>query len=333
MRVLLLGGTIFLGPHLIDAARARGHEVWLFHRGLHALDAHPDVPRLTGDRQTGDLEALRHGEWDVVIDTCAYVPRVVREALDALGDRAPYVQLVSSISVYDLPMPPGADEDATLATLPDGVDPQAEVIDGRTYGPLKALCEEALLARGATRGAVIRPGLIVGPLDPTDRFTYWPWRVAAGGQVLAPEGPDAPVQIIDARDLAAWMIRLAEARTCGVFNATSPDGMWTMGDVLQTCREVTGSDATWAWRDLDALERLGVRPWVDLPAWAPDAGESAGMSRVSVQRALDAGLTLRPLADTVRDTLEWFGALEPPRTPRAGLSAEREARALSDQPC
>lgn len=332
MRVLLLGGTIFLGPHLIDAALARGHEVCLFHRGLHPLDAHPALPRLKGDRLASDLSALREGSWDVVIDTCAYVPRVVREALDALGDRAPYVQLVSSISVYDLPMAPGADEDTPRAALPEGTSPDAEVVDGRTYGPLKALCEDALLARGADRGAVIRPGLIVGPLDPTDRFTYWPWRVAQGGQVLAPEGPDAPVQIIDARDLAAWMIRLAEARTCGVFNATSPDGMWTMGDVLQTCREVSGSAASWAWRDLDALARMGVRPWVDLPAWAPDAGESAGMSRVSVQRALDAGLTLRPLADTVRDTLAWFDALDPARTPRAGLSLDREAQALADHP-
>jgi 2'-hydroxyisoflavone reductase len=252
----------------------------------------------------------------------------VKKAAAVLGPNIGHYIYVSSISVYPDMSKPGTDETAPVATIDE---PTTEKIDGRTYGALKALSEKAAEAAMPGKVAVVRPGLIVGPEDPTDRFTYWPVRVARGGEVLAPGSPDDPIQLIDVRDLGEFLVRLIDDRTTGVFNALGPDRTLTMGRTLEACKQVARSDATFTWVDADFLEKQDVHAWSDMPAWVPNAGETAGFAKVSNARAIKAGLTFRPIADTAKATLDWFRSLPDDRRTkmRAGLPHEREAKVLA----
>jgi 2'-hydroxyisoflavone reductase len=320
MRVLILGGTVFLGRHLVEAALARGHQVTLFNRGQHNPDLFPEVEKLRGDRD-GGLDTLRGRRWDVAVDTWGYVPRLVRDAAALLADAVDHYTFISSISVFRDFDVPQMDESAPVATLDD---PTVEDVTGDTYGALKALCEQAAEAAMPGRVLVVRPGLIVGPHDPTDRFTYWPARVVVGGEVLAPGRPDRPVQFVDVRDLAEWTVRLIEARATGIYNATGPDYSLGMGPFLETSIATSGADARLTWVSEEYLLGAGVAPWSDLPLWLPEEG----FASVNCGKAIAAGLTFRPLAQTIRDTLAWDAARPHDDPPRAGISREREAELL-----
>jgi 2'-hydroxyisoflavone reductase len=305
MRMLVLGGTKFLGRHVVEQALARGHEVTLFNRGQTLPDLFPGTEKLRGDRE-GDLSALEGRTWDAVVDTSGYVPGTVARTLEALGDVSHYT-FVSTISVYaDMSTPPT--ESSSLA-------------QDEEYGGLKARCEEVVRERFPD-AFVPRPGLIVGPWDPTGRFTYWPERLAAGGRVLAPAPPDAPAQVIDARDLAAWIVRAAEEGLGGTFNAV--DRPTTRAALIDACRT---SDVELVWVDGDFLAEQGVGEWMELPLWL-HSPEYRGMLAVDPSPAFEAGLETRPLVETARDTLAWVRAGDGPDEPPAGLGRDRERELL-----
>jgi 2'-hydroxyisoflavone reductase len=324
MKLLILGGTVFLGRYLVEAAQARGHEVTLFNRGKHNPDLFPDVEKLRGDRD-GDLEALRGRKWDAVIDTCGYVPRVVKQSAELLADAVDRYTFISSISAFSDFSKPDMDERGPVGVLED---PTVEQVTGESYGPLKVLCEQAVEQALPGRTLNIRPGLIVGPHDPSDRFTYWPCRMARGGEVLAPGRPEQLVQVIDVRDLAEWNIRMVEAKQTGLYNATGPDYPLTMGQTLEACRAGTGSDAQLTWIGQEFLLAAEVQPWMGLPLWIPEEDDSAGFSAVNCNKAFAAGLTFRPLVDTVRETLAWAETLPADREWRAGITPEKEQEIL-----
>ena len=326
MRILIIGGTRFLGRHLVDSALARGHEVTLFNRGMTNPDLFPQVETILGDREK-DLAELSGREWDAVIDTCGYVPRIVRLSASGLEGSVDRYVFISSISVYASFSKIGIDESDLVGKMEDET---VEEITGETYGPLKVLCEKAVQDTFGGEGAlIVRPGLIVGPNDPTDRFTYWPVRVSRGGDVLAPDSPEAPVQIIDVRDLSDFIIKLIEEKASGVYNATGPDYELTLGAMLETCKQVSNSDANFKWASVEFLSRHEVAPWSDMPVWIPNTEEDAGFSRVDISKAIKAGLTFRLLEDTVRDTLEWAETRPSDREWKAGLSAEKEEKVLA----
>ena len=318
MELLILGGTRFLGRHLVEAALGRCHRVTLFNRGLSGPGLFPDVERLVGDRD-GDLSALQGRRWAAAIDPCGYVPRLVRASASRLADAVDHYAFVSSISVYSEPIAPGAGEGAPVQELPD---PLVEEVTGEPYGGLKVLCERA--AEGAMPGRVlnVRPGLIVGPHDPTDRFTYWPRRISRGGEVLVPDNPELPVQFIDARDLAGWTIEMCEERRVGIYNATGPEYALTMGRLLEACETVSGGDAELIWVSEKLLGERGVEPFTEMPLWVPR--EYAGLQTVDCGKAIEAGLSFRPVSDTIRDVLEWDRARPSEDEPGAGLRPQRE---------
>jgi 2'-hydroxyisoflavone reductase len=327
LRILILGGTGFTGPHQVRYAVARGHKVSVFNRGKTNPGSVPaGVERLEGDRN-GKLDALKGKTWDAVIDNPSTLPRWVRDAATLLKDSAGQYVFISSISVYTDNSKPGADESAETATL---ADPTVETI-AENYGGLKALAEKEAEKAFPGRTTVIRPGLIVGPGDNSDRFTYWPVRIARGGEVLAPGNPTDPVQIIDARDLAEWTIRMVEQKTFGTFNATGPAHPMTMAEMLYGIKGVTTAGAQFTWVPASFLEEQKVGPWMDMPVWIPPTGETAGFGSRSIAKALAAGLTFRPLADTADATLEFYKTVpaEKKAKPRAGISAEREAEVLA----
>ncbi len=326
LRILILGGTGFIGPHQVRYALKRGHTVTLFNRGRTAPELFPKLEQLRGDRAEPDLSALEGDrEWDVVIDNSASNPDWVKDSAGLLAGRAGQYIFISTQSVYASRAQIGIDETAPVGR------PDLPKSEWRGYGPGKALCEEE--ARAAFPGAatVIRPSLIVGPGDRTDRWTYWPVRIHRGGTVVAPGTPEDPMQFIDARDLSDWIIRVAENRIFGTFNAVGPEGTLTLAGMLYGIKAVTTSDARFVWVDAELLSELGVRAWSDMPAWMVPAGRTAGFARMSNARALAAGLTFRPLAVTARDTLEWFFTLPADRRANlgAGLTPEREAFVLS----
>ena len=324
MKLLILGGTVFLGRHTVEAALARGHEVTLFNRGQRNPELFPDVEKLRGNRD-GDLAALQGRRWDAVIDPSGYVPRLVTDSARLLADAVEHYTFVSSLSAYASFADANQNEDAPLATMDD---PTIEQITWETYGPLKVLSEQAAQSAIPGRVAVIRPGLIVGPHDPTDRFTYWPVRVAKGGAVLAPAPADYPVEFTDVRDLAAWMVRVAEQCIPGVFNASGPGEAATLDGLLESSQEISGSDARFVWADEAFLQKNEVQPWSQLPLWIGNGPEYDGFSRYDCSRAIAAGLTFRPVTETVADTLEWAATRPADHTWRAGLTAEREAELI-----
>jgi 2'-hydroxyisoflavone reductase len=317
VKLLLLGGPRFLGRALTDAALARGHELTFFNRGRTSSDLYPDVERLTGDR-AGDLGQLRGRRWDAIVDTSGYVPHVVRASAEELAPAGSLYCFVSSISVYaDFSRP--MDEDGALAAL--GSDPvDALTPDFSNYGALKARCEAAVRDVVGERSLVVRPGLIVGPHDPTGRFTYWPHRVARGGEVLAPAPPDRVTQFIDVRDLAAWLVEACERGLGGTFNATN-QGM-RFAELLESCLRVGETDAEITWIPDEFLLEHEVGEWMELPLWLADPAMAAADEAI-VDRALAAGLRFRPLDETVRGALE-----EAATTDAAGLTPEREAALL-----
>ncbi|GAB4467752.1 MAG: SDR family oxidoreductase [Anaerolineae bacterium] len=325
MKLLVLGGTRFVGRHLVETAQARGHEITLFNRGMTNRELFPEIERLIGDRD-GGLDVLRGRTWDAVIDTCGYVPRLVRASAELLAETVGRYVFISTISVYADFTHPGLTEEASLATL---ADETVEQITDETYGGLKALCEQAAESVLPGRVLVIRPGLIVGPYDPTDRFTYWPWRIAQGGEVLAPGTPANRTQFIDARDLVGWILEMVERQAVGTFNATGPDYPLTLGDLFEACRRVSGSDAVLTWCSQEFLAANEVAPWVDLPLYLPETDEHIGLKTVDVSRALAQGLRFRPLDETIRDTLAWARTRPADHVWRLGLTAEREASLLA----
>ena len=310
MKLLVFGGTGFLGRYVTEAALARGHELTLFNRARTNPELFPEVQRLVGDRD-GDLAPLRGRSWDAVIDVPARLPRHVRAAVDTLRDVEHYT-FVSTISVYRDFGRGSIDESAPLQEY----EPSMGDEDMQWYGARKAECERIVGDALPGRALIVRPGLIVGPHDPTDRFTYWPARLARGGEVLAPGPPERVVQFIDARDLAPWIVRMAEGRRTGVFNATN-EGV-SMGELL--------ADADVTWVSDDFLVEQGVGEWMELPLWIADP-EWVGMHDVDVSRAVAAGLTFRPVAETVRDTAEWAAKREA-HEPQAGLAPQRERELL-----
>ena len=319
MKLLVLGGTRFLGRHLVEAAKARGHAVTLFNRGRTAPGLFAGVEELRGERE-GDLAPLRGRAWDAVVDTCGYLPRLVRRSAQRLADAVGHYVFVSSISVYADAAAPALDEDAPRARLPAA---DCEDIAAH-YGALKAACEDEVTACFGARALLIRPGLIVGPHDPSGRFTYWVRRVARGGDVLAPASPECPVQFIDVRDLAAWIVDLIERGAGGAFNASGPAEPLTFAAFLDECRRALGATAQFVWPDAAFLASQGVSPWTDLPLYAGKEGR--GLNEASLARALSAGLRLRPLAETCLDTLAAADAT--PLRPGFGLEAAREAALL-----
>jgi 2'-hydroxyisoflavone reductase len=323
MKLLVLGGTQFLGRHVVEAALARGHEVTIFNRGQTHPELFPGVDRLVGDRD-GGLEALAVGEWDAVVDTSGYVPRIVRQSAELLAPRVGRYLFVSSISVYADVSQPGVDEDSPVGQLEE----ETEVHRGPAYGPLKALCEQAVEEVYGDRATIVRPGLIVGPWDPTGRFTYWPARIAAGGDVLAPEPRDAAVQVIDGRDVADFIVLLLEDGVPGTFNATGPEEPLRFEEVVEECRRVADSDARFVWAPSEWLVEQGVQPWMELPLWLGPDPDYAGHSRIDVSRGIIAGLRFRPLERTIADTLEWYRSGDAPIDPPAGLDRAREQELL-----
>jgi 2'-hydroxyisoflavone reductase len=318
MKLLLLGGTKFLGRATVEAALARGHEVTLFTRGETNPDLFPEVEKLRGDR-AADLSPLAGRTWDAVVDTSAYFPDVVRASAEALRDSVGRYLFVSSISAY-ADFSDGPSEDSKRAELAEGHPVDEMLPEYENYGPLKALCEDAVMDVYGDRAVIVRPGLLVGPHDPTGRFTYWPHRIARGGDFVVPKTSDGRFQIIDARDLGAWMVDSLERGESGAFNATHPGLAWA--ELVESGLRVAGSDARPVWIDEDWLAAQGVGEWMELPMWLRDP-EWVGMNRADVSRALDAGLTFRPLEETVRGTLD-----QAQTTDDAGLKPERERELL-----
>jgi 2'-hydroxyisoflavone reductase len=315
VKLLVLGGTQFVGRAVVEAALERGDEVTLFNRGETNPELFPEAEKVRGDRA---VDPIPPGRWDAVVDTCGFIPAVVRRSAEALRDSVECYLFVSSISAY-ASFSEGPTEDSPRAELGDM--PIDEMLPGyENYGPLKALCEDAVTEVYGERALIVRPGLIVGPHDPTGRFTYWPHRVARGGEFIVPAAADGQVQFVDARDLGAWLVDLCRRRESGAFNATDPGTSWA--ELVESCLRVTGADSRPVWVDGEWLAEQGVGQWMELPLWlhGPD---SAGMFRADVSRALAAGLTFRPLDDIVRGTLEHA---EP--TDDAGLKPERERELL-----
>ena len=332
MRILVLGGTRFVGRHIAEAARAQGHEVTVFNRGRTPLPW-DDAEHLTGDRESGDLASLEGREWDACIDVNGYLPQHVRASAGALAERVGRYVFVSTASVYDLE---GAatgvgEEDAVHAV------PEVEVgaVEMELYGPLKVACEQAAERAFPGRALIIRPGIVAGPYDPTNRFTWWVERLARGSDVLGPGGPGSPVQVIDGRDLAAFAIALTGRAATGVFNACGNPA--TFGELIEACRVGTDGDASVTWVPESVLLEHGAEPFDELPLWLPDTPEHRAFFSFANARARAEGLTLRPLAETARATWEWIRAVRAGELPEPvggafvarGLSPEREAELLA----
>lgn len=328
LKILILGGTGFIGPHMVRDSLRRGHEVSLFNRGRTNDDLFPDLETFIGDRNN-KLDALKGHEWDAVIDNSGYVPRHVADSARLLADAASQYVYVSSISAY-ASFAVANDEDSPLATMPDET---VEEITGGTYGPMKALCEKRAAAEfGADRLTVIRPTYICGPGDPTDRYTYWPVRTMQGGEMLWPGTPADPIQIIDARDLASFVIDCLERRITGTYNTVTPPGDFTMGALQADCVAATGADMTPVWVSSEFVRAEGLVEGADLPIWSSPDGAEAKAPLVSGERAFAKGLKSRPTRETARDTIRWWETLPAERTAklRAGLSGGREAELLAE---
>ena len=331
MRILILGGTGFTGPYQVQYALSRGHKVTTFNRGkTHPGELPGEVEQLIGDRN-GKLDALKDRQWDIAIDNPTTLPAWVRDAAQVLKHNVERYVFISTISVYG-DAKTGPDENAPTEKY-EGADPYKETLEAmkaggyKTYGPLKALSEKEAEKWFPGKTLIIRPGLIVGPRDETDRFTYWPVRIDRGGELLAPGSPDDPVQFIDARDLAEWTIRMAENRETGTYNATGPAKPLGIGGMLDEIKTALKSNAPLTWVTEDFLTRQKVEPWSDMPVWT---GKESGLARAKIDRALSKGLTFRPLGETARDTLAWFKSQSQDRQSksRAGLTPERETEVL-----
>jgi 2'-hydroxyisoflavone reductase len=331
LRILILGGTGFIGPYQVQYALDRKHQVTLFNRGQTNKALFPNVPRLIGDRNTaGGHDALKRGTWDVVIDNPTRNPAWVRGAGEALKGRVGQYVFVSTISVFSDYSKPGMDEQGPLHT------PGAPAVwasnDGANYGPNKVQCEiDATAQFGEDKVTIVRPGLIVGPGDLSDRFSYWPVRIDKGGEILAPGTPSDPVQYVDVHDLSEWIVRCGENHTLGTFNATGPKAPTNIAEMLYGIKAVTTSDARFTFVPAEFLREQQVRAWSEMPVWQPAMGPTLGFMQVNCQKAYAAGLTFRPLADTAKATLDWYKsrpAAEQEKA-RAGIAPEKEQAVLA----
>jgi 2'-hydroxyisoflavone reductase len=329
-KVLILGGTGFIGPHFVKALMDGGHTVTLFNRGKRDPEAHPGVEQLLGDRD-GQLDALKGRSWDAVIDNSGYFPRTVRLSAELLKPRVKQYIFISSIAAYADFATPNIDENYRLAKL-DG--PVVEEFTGKTYGPLKVLCEEVVNEVYGNHATIIRPTYIAGPGDYTDRFTYWPFRVAQGGEMLAPGTPDSLIAYIDVRDLADFIRRCTERQVAGTYNIVNKPGASTIGGLIDASKRVTGGNPTVTWAPVDFLRAQGLiatelarNP--QLPIWDPPTGAMMGIGLVRCDRALKKGLKFRPMDQTVRDTMAWQKSRPPAdQVLKAGIKPEREAELL-----
>jgi 2'-hydroxyisoflavone reductase len=330
LKVLMLGGTGFIGPHFVDALTAGGHTITLFNRGKRDPEARPGIEQLLGDRN-GQIDALKGRDWDVVIDNSGYTPKQVRATAELLKGHVRQYLFISSVAVYADFKQPGIDEDYPLAVL-EGTDMDA--VTGESYGALKVLCEKVVDEVYGKAACNIRPSYIAGPGDHTDRFTYWAFRVAKGGEMLAPGGPADPFQFIDVRDLANFVRLCVEKRVSGAYNLCNAQGSVTMGSLLETSKKVTGSAPKFVWASADFLEKneiIGEKAKGNyMPIWQPAAGEDAGICLCSNKRAAKKGLRNRSLEATIKDTLEWQkNRPEDKQKLRAGLTPEMEADLLA----
>ena len=329
-KVLILGGTGFIGPHFVKALMDGGHTVTLFNRGKRDPEAHPGVEQLLGDRD-GKLESLANRSWDAVVDNSGYVPRVVRQSAELLAPRVPHYIFISSVAAYADFATVGMDENYPRAKLDD---PAVEKVDGKTYGPLKALCEDVVNDVYGKHATLIRPTYIAGPGDYTDRFTYWPFRVARGGEMLAPGSPGDPIAYIDVRDVADFIRTAVEKRATGAYNMVNPPGRATMGGLLDASKRVTGADTKIAWAPVDFLRAQGLIaselvPAPPLPIWDPPVGPMAGIGLMKCDRAIAKGMKFRPMEQTIRDTLAWQKTRPAEnQTLKSGLKPDREAELL-----
>ncbi|MEU4096485.1 reductase [Streptomyces sp. NPDC026673] len=327
MRLLTLGGTEFVGRAVVEDALERGWEVTVFHRGRH--QAPPGAAVLLGERGTdGGLAALEHGEWDAVVDTWSGAPAVVRETARLLAGRAATYAYVSSRSVYTYPAAPGLDEAGPVVDASPGDGPDVDYARAKRGGELAAV--ESF----GDRALLVRAGLILGPYENIGRLPWWLTRVACGGPVLAPGPRDLPLQYVDARDLAAWVLDAAAARLGGAYNLVSPPGHTTMGELLDACQAVTGSTAELRWTDPETVLAAGIEPWTELPVWLPPGELYDTLHTADVSRALATGLRCRPVGETVADTWNWLrslGGVAPhrPDRPSVGLAPDKEAKALA----
>ncbi len=320
MKILIIGGKKFVGKHIVENALERGYKITLFNRGKTNCDLFPEVENITGDRD-GGLAVLGDRKWDAVIDTCGYVPRIVKQSVEFLKGRAGRYVFISTVSVYKDFSVKGITEDYTVGKLKD----QTEEINNETYGPLKALCEKEVLEGFGENSLIIRPGLIVGPDDPTDRFSYWPWRVAKGGTILCPGNPDACTQIIDVRDLASWTIRMLESKNNGVYNAVGPDYPLSFRSLLDECKSVSGSEAEFVWVDEKFLLENKIVPFAEMPLWLPDSEEYRFIEYIDNTKALRDGLSFLPLNETIKTTIDFTKDRE---TLKTGIPPERERELL-----
>ncbi|MEO8019094.1 MAG: NAD-dependent epimerase/dehydratase family protein [Pseudomonadota bacterium] len=332
LKILILGGTRFIGLHMTALALERGHALTFFNRGKTRTDRFPNVERITGDRD-GKIDGLKDRQWDVVIDNSGYVPRHVRASAELLAPNVRQYIFVSSISVYPNFQEP-RDENSAVAKMPDET---VEKVDGETYGPLKALCEQAAMETMPGRATVIRPGLIVGPDDNTDRFTYWPARAARGGEFIAPGAPTDPFQVIDVRDLAAFTLAIVENKVTGTYNAVSNVNEFKFGELTDACiaaakKQAKPADAPRAtWLPAEFLEEQKVEAWSEMPVWLPAKGDEAAFAGTSNKAALAKGLKITPLKKTVNDTLAWHLArpAEEREKLKSGIAPDKEAAVLA----
>jgi 2'-hydroxyisoflavone reductase len=319
MKILVIGGTRFLGRTFVEVALDQGHELTLLNRGRTGPDLFPDIEHLRGDRD-GDLAVLRGRQWDIVVDTCGYVPRIVEKSADFLQDSIERYIFISTISVYADFSKPGIDEGSPLAKIEDE---STEEVTNEAYGPLKVLCENVVLDTYPERSTILRCGLIIGPYDPTDRFTYWPVRIQRGGEVLAPSPPHMQVQFVDATDLADFILLLAKNRITGVYNTTGPMQKLTMEGFLNACINITGSNASLTWVSEDFITSHDVD---HIPVWTPM--DWRGIFQVNCTRAINAGLLFKPLEQTIRNTLDWHATRPSDYELKVGLKPDREKELL-----
>lgn len=327
MNLLIIGGTVFLGRHIVDYALSKGHSVTLFNRGKHNPDLFPDVEKIRGDRKT-DFDKLRGREWDAVIDTCGYLPGDISKMGAVLKDAIGKYVFVSSISVYADFKTNNITEEYDLAGLPDNASPDEFSMEN--YGALKALCEKEVIKSFPEKYVNVRSGLIVGPNDPTDRFTYWVHRINSGGEVLAPGDGSSPVQFIDVRDLAGWLVRMVDDGACGDYNATGPQLPLTIHELLKECIKICDSDADLIWVDEKFIDENGIQPWTELPVWVPESNpEFKGFSKVNIDKALRQGLSFHSLSETIMATLSFLKELPHDYNFKAGLNSEQEKNLIS----
>jgi 2'-hydroxyisoflavone reductase len=325
MKILILGGSVFLGRALVAAALKNRHEITLFNRGKSNPGIFPDVEFIKGNRD-GDLSVIREGNWDAVIDTCGYLPRVVHDSASILQENTATYVFISSLSVYDPIADQPVNENARLGTIENTA---TEEINGQTYGPLKALCESSVVAKFPRNHLLIRPGLIVGPYDPTDRFSYWPLRFLAGGRMIAPRDPDLRIQFIDVRDLAEWIVNLIERGTQGIFNATGPKLSYSLGQLLKSCASLYGNRSQIEWLPETFLIEKEVAQFTDLPLWiSKDEAIGKLFYAADCTKARQCGLVTRDPKETISDLVDWFREESGQRKLRTGITLKRECEIL-----